>query len=180
MTRQEVGKLVAVCIATWPNHPVDNVAALVSAWELALGDVPYEVGNAALATYLREGTFFPAPAEIRTLAVEAVAGLPDAGDAWRLVLDRMKATYPGIPASPWDAPEPVRKTVDAMGGMEPLRRSENPGADHARFAKTYAVYRQRAAREADLPALWAGRQEATFGDRIARRLLNGADVVEVG
>lgn len=164
MNRQDVGKLVAVCIAMWPNHPADNIDVLVTGWEMALGDVPYDVAHQALAVYLREGRFFPAPSEIRKLAVDAITELPSGGDAWRMVLARMRATYPGHPAPSWEAPKPVKDAVQAMGGMHVLRMSEMPGADEARFLAIYASYREREARDADLPAIWTAKGRAAIAD----------------
>lgn len=68
MTNQEAGKLVAICLAMWPNHPVTDPLALVKGWELGLAGVPYADAERALQDYLAEGRFFPTPAEIRMLA----------------------------------------------------------------------------------------------------------------
>ena len=156
MTRDETARLVAICLATWTTHPVANVDALVTAWELALGDVPYPAAEAALGTYLREGRFFPAPTEIRALVLDATGAFPSGGDAWRMVLRRIRGTYPGQPAPPWEVPPAVKETVDQMGGIHALRMSEHPGADEARFLKLYEQNRLQTAREADVAAVLEG------------------------
>ena len=183
MTREEAGRLVAVFKAAWPNHPVPNAEALVTAWEIALADVPYGMAQQAAAMYLREGRFFPAPAEIRTLVIDRLGILPDGGEAWRMVLDRMRSTYPGREAAPWAIPEAVRLAVEAVGGLHTLRMSDEPGADQARFLKVYGTYRQRAARELDVALLITGgertaiRGEAmTVEERTAFRDLSGKEV----
>lgn len=164
MNREEAGRLVAVCVATWSSHPVGDPAALVTAWEMALADVPYPLGQRALGLYLREGRFFPAPAEVRALVVDQLGVIPEEGEAWRMVVARMRTTYPGIPAAPWAAPEPVRLAVEAMGGMHVLRLSDDPGDDQKRFFRVYRTYRQRAARELDVAALTAGGGEKALPD----------------
>lgn len=152
MNRQEIGRLVAVCFTSYPNHSAtpDDVA---TAWEFALADVPYEASAAAIKAHLQESPFFPSPSEIYQRALDMTGALPSAGDAWGIVQARISSTYPGQEATEWDAPHPVREAARAMGGINTLRMSENPMADRAHFIKFYEQYRQRAARAVDIAAL---------------------------
>lgn len=152
MNRQEIGRLVAVCFTSYPNHSA-TAADVATAWEFALADVPYEAAAAAIKTHLKESPFFPSPSEIYQRVLDQTGALPNAGDAWGLVQARIASTYPGLPATDWDAPYPVREAARAMGGIHTLRMSDNPMADRAHFIKFYEQYRQRAAREVDIAVL---------------------------
>ena len=151
MTLNEISKLQAVIMVTWPNHRVDNPEAAINAWEMVLGEVPYPIVSQALTQYIREGhDFAPNAGQLYQIVLDMTDALPDAGDAWTLVQLRIRQTYPGHEAPEWDAPFPVRQATRAMGGVHVLRMSENPMADRAHFIKIYNQYRTRAAREVNI------------------------------
>jgi len=178
MTREEIGKIIAVLMAAYPSHPVPNPDMLVTVWEMTMGDMPYRHVQAAVAHYLQQGgdssyRGWPDISTIRRIISDAVLQLPDAAEAWRLVLERMHATYPGHPASDWDIPTALRRSVEAIGGIHALRMSENLGADQRRFVEVYRQYAERAIREADLPALAAAMDDRALGDRVPQLSTNG-------
>lgn len=92
MEHKEAAKLVAVCLAMWPNHPVANLDGLIAGWEMALADLDYRDCEAALRDYLQTGTFFPAPAEIR---------------------QRVKATQPALDGRAYKRFEQLRRSLQA-------------------------------------------------------------------
>lgn len=169
MTKNEMSRLIAVLQAQYPHHDVADGEALLLGWQMALGDVPYEAATEAVVAWLRSGErFFPSAGQLRQLVIDDTGALPSGPDAWAMVLARMKSTYPGHPAPPWDAPECVRQAVKAMGGMDVLRHSEEPGIDRTQFLKIYETYRARATRSLDLGALGDGRA-------VVEALPNGRD-----
>ena len=66
--------------AAWPNHfdPKKGIdfGAAVQAYHVALADLPYGAAAAAAGRAIREGKFFPTPAELRA------AVLADRAGAW--------------------------------------------------------------------------------------------------
>lgn len=151
MTPEEISRLIAVIMHTWPNHRIDDPEVAIHAWSMVLAEVPYPVASEALAQYMREGhEFAPNAGLLYQIVLDMTDALPNAGDAWTLVQLRIKATYPGHTAPEWDAPFPVRQATQAMGGVHVLRMSENPMADRAHFIKLYSEYRKRAAREVNI------------------------------
>ncbi len=152
MNRQEIGRLVAVCLTSYPNHSA-SADDVITAWEFALAELPYDAAAAAIKVHMKESPFFPAPSEIYQRVIDQTGALPSGGDAWGMVQARLSAAYLGYPASTWDAPYPVRQAVTAMGGMHQLRMSENPMADRAHFIRFYEDIRKQAARNVDIAAL---------------------------
>ena len=71
MTEQEVARIVAVLQATWPNHPIPNIDAMLTAWAIGLRGVGYELAMAAVEEWIQTGRFFPSPGEIRSLVPSA-------------------------------------------------------------------------------------------------------------
>ena len=151
MTRHEINQLLTLLIATYPNHPVPDPDALVLSWEIGVGDLPYGAVKEAVVAWVRSSErFFPTSGQIRQLVIDDTGVLPSGPDAWAMIQERMKATYPGHPAPPWDAPECVRLALKARGGMEIVRHSEEPQILRAQFLKTYEIYRQRATQTIDV------------------------------
>ncbi len=151
MTPEEISRLIAVIMHTWPNHRIDDPEVAIHAWSMVLAEVPYPVASEALAQYMREGhEFAPNAGLLYQIVLDMTDALPNAGDAWTLVQIRIGQTYPGHPAPDWDAPWPVRQATKAMGGVHVLRMSENPMADRAHFIRLYGEYRKRAAREVNI------------------------------
>lgn len=158
MNISECSKIIAVLSAHAPNHPVSD--ATVTAWSMAMDDVPYDAAQWAVREWLRHRKWFPFPSEIRDMLTEQLSGLPSVEDAWRLVLGRMRSTYPGHEAPAWHMPVEVRRAVEAMGGVHVLRMSQAPGIDAKRFAEIYGQYRERSLRETCIPDLWRRRLAA--------------------
>lgn len=169
MNRAEISRLIKLLQSEYPNHPIPDVEMLIQSWELQIGAAPFEAGVNAVMRWIASGErFFPTSGHIRQLLGGEIGGVPDGPEGWVMVLDRMKATYPGHPAPPWDVPECVKQAVKAMGGMDVLRHSENPGMDRTQFLKIYETYRNRAVASLDLGALGDGRA-------VVEALPNGRD-----
>lgn len=147
MTRDEVAKLLAILHVAWPNVPSGDAAAQVSAYHLALADVPYVAGEAAVVAWLRTGRFFPAPAELRELAAEALGLAPGVDQAWSEVAAAIRAV--GSYGQPRFS-HPLIAGVVCRIGWRALCTSENPGADREHFCRLYQAHRSRFLREAHL------------------------------
>lgn len=158
MTKQQMTQLIEMLQAEYPSHRIDNPESLLFSWAMQMADVPFEAGAMAAAAWIRSGErFFPTSGQLFQLVATESGAVPSMPNAWEMVLCRMRTTYPGFSAPPWDAPPSVKEALKAMGGMHVVRVSENIGVERSQFAKMYEVYRQRAVRSADL-------SEATIGD----------------
>lgn len=157
MNRHETGRVIAMLQAEYSAHRVPDPEALLFSWGMNLGAVPFEAAAAAAAAWVRSGErFFPTSGQLLQLVATESGAVPSAADAFALVLDRMRSTYPGRPAAPWDAPDATRHALKAIGGMASVRASDDLAVTQAMFAKAYEVYRQRAVRSADLSeASWS-------------------------
>lgn len=156
MTVQEAAALVALVKARYPQFPVADAEAAARAWQMTLRDVPYEACELVLGEWFRTQRYWPDPAELRNRVLAALAEVPDAADAWLLVLTHMRANGP-LSGVRFDAPEAVRRAVEAIGGMHRLRASERPEDDRRAFMDAYAVYARRMAATADVAALLSER-----------------------
>lgn len=146
-----MARLIDMLQAEYPAHRIDDMDSLLFSWSMQMGDVPFEAGAMAAAAWIRSGErFFPTSGQLFQLVATESGTVPSLADAWEMAMARMKDTYPGFPAPPWEAPEPVRQAVKTMGGINVLRMSENIAIERAQFGKLYEVYRQRAVRSADL------------------------------
>jgi hypothetical protein len=154
MTREETARVLAVMMAKWPNHPIPNPEATAAAYHLALEDVPYDAAMAAAAAWMKRSRFFPAACELRELAVTAQWDLPSASEAWAEV--RRGLSHGGVYREPEWSCLPLQQTIRAIGWRVICTSPEGDGDMAERFSLTYRTYRDRAIREADIPALWAG------------------------
>ena len=71
MTRDEIIKLLAIVFATYPHAKIKDPSALVSAWEMTLGDFSAESVYKATRYHLETNKFFPSPSDIRDNIVRA-------------------------------------------------------------------------------------------------------------
>lgn len=151
MTREECARVIAVLRSVYPDQVIADVQALVAAWEMALGDVPYEAVNAALTRYVRTAKWMPKPSEIRQLVAEAGGVVPDEGTAWEMVLRHMRE-HGYLNPPPFAGPAAVADAVRAIGGWRQLRTSTDSESDRTAFCRAYATTRARALADLDLGA----------------------------
>ena len=71
MTRDEIVSLLEIVITAYPNAKVKDAGAMVSAWEMCLGDFSAESVYKAARLHMNTNRFFPTPADIRSNIVRA-------------------------------------------------------------------------------------------------------------
>ena len=71
MTREETIKLLSIVSSTYPHEKIKDPSALVSAWEMTLGDFSAETVYKATRYHLETNKFFPSPSDIRDNIVRA-------------------------------------------------------------------------------------------------------------
>lgn len=152
MNKSECGKIIAI-LQTNDRKGVVTPATIES-WAWVMDDIPFEAAKFAAEEWLRNHNWFPFPAEFREILANRLTGLPPVDEAWSVVMDRMRSTYPGQSSAPWTAPDAIQKTVKAMGGMGVLRMSSKPGLDALKFAEIYGRLRDRELREMDIRVAW--------------------------
>lgn len=166
MTTEETGQLLAVFKAMYPTHPVPNPEAMVTAYQMALDDLPAEAVTVAAREWMRTGVFFPKPAELRSIIAERGLSLPSPEEAWSEVMSQIRAV--GSYGNPSWSCLAVRQAVDALGWRN-ICASEEIGIERAHFYRTYQAYRERTLRDTDLAALWSGGGQRTAIEAEAKR-----------
>ena len=150
MDRKEVSLLLGVLRATWPDRTVD--ADTVTAYEMAWCDLPFEVVKRAVAEHLRVGKFFPAPSEIRALALRRETGTPPAEIAWDEV--RRQIANVGMYGNPAWSTRTLEDTVRAIGWRAICVCEEDDlGTLRAQFRNTYERYAQETVAGDAVPVL---------------------------
>lgn len=71
MTREEIVSLLEIVITAYPNAKIKDAGAMVSAWEMCLGDFSAESVYKAARLHMNNNRFFPTPADIRSNIVRA-------------------------------------------------------------------------------------------------------------
>ena len=71
MTREEIIKLLSIVASNYPHAKIKDPSALVSAWEMTLGDFSAESVYKATRYHLETNKFFPSPSDIRDNIVRA-------------------------------------------------------------------------------------------------------------
>lgn len=171
MNESEAAKVVAILHAHDPKHPTTD--ATVTAWAMAMDDVPYPAAMIAVRAWMKHHKWFPFPSELRGMLAEQLTGLPTTDVAWGLVQQRMRQTYPGQSAPPWDVHGAIIEATQRIGGVNALRMSNSPLKDQDRFTEIYNAIRERVLQEADIPGLWMQLQSAN-------RLVAAADSGALG
>jgi hypothetical protein len=143
MTRQEAARVLAVIQSRYPQANFGRPETAAEAWAMTLDDVPYGSVMTALGSWFKANRWPPDPSELRGLVLAEANAVPDAADAWEMVLRHMRENG-RIGGFPFAGPEPVRQAVEAIGGWHVLRMSEFPGKDRESFERVYPTYAKRA------------------------------------
>jgi hypothetical protein len=142
-TLKELAKVMGGLAILYPRFELKKET--IVAYHRILGDLPYEMLNAASLEIGRANTFFPSAAELRKAAmalVERADGVPSAQDAWGEVC-RSFGSHGFYRGAPEWSHALVGKAVAAIGGYAELCHSDNPIADRARFIEAYNAYLAR-------------------------------------
>lgn len=145
MKTEEVGALVALATANFPNMQEKDMGPTVALWSEILSDIPFDLAKAALIKVLVTAKFWPTVAEIREAATQLAnpqALLP--AEAWGLVTQaNSKYGYYRASEGMESLPTMVQEVVRALGGFRTICMSENPDITRAHFLKMYEQYANR-------------------------------------
>lgn len=181
MNRSEIATAIGIVKARYPRSTwgPDDVLT-VEAWHMSLGDLPADAVKRALAALFHESEFAPDPVDVRRWLLADTGLAPEPGDAWRMVQRAIRAYYPGQGCDV-ALPEPVKRAVQASGGLHTLKQSDEPSRDRDAFLRAYAAYRKRALAVVGL-GLPAIAETASSGRRPSKsgRMPSKAPVLERG
>lgn len=167
MTHEETLKIMALLTAAYPQANIEEET--IQIYIKFLLDLPCEAGQAAALELIASSRWFPAVAELRQAAVEAMPEnqIPGPGEAWGEVVGQLRAVgWYGRPSFSHPA---ITKAVKAMGWRE-LCMSENVVADRAHFLRIYENYQERAKKE-----LWQLPEVQQLRAKLTRELPSGQE-----
>jgi hypothetical protein len=142
MTIAETARLIAILKMAWPAHPIEAEQG-AAVYHRALADIPFELAERAVDEWLRTGKFFPAPSEIRELALRAGVGLPAAEIAWQEAQRVVGGYRPGDPAPLWSS-RVLEEAVNAVGWSAiKACEADQLGTLRAQFRDTYNALLKR-------------------------------------
>lgn len=178
MTEQETLKLIGLAMMCYPkwleNATKETLEPMKATWHRMLGDLEFEVAEAALAKHVGLSKFPPTIHEIREAAASLLpTSIPDAEEAWGEVWKAIsKYGYTRPPESlkspdptqtfvvfsdPWDFSHPViGQAAKAMWGSWTAAcrecETETAGVQRGQFMRVYATVTRRQREAKLLPA----------------------------
>ena len=153
MTKKEVGKLIALAVANFPNMQDKDLSMTAVLWEEMFADMPYELTKNALIKVLVTAKFWPSVAEIREAALALQN--PDMitpAEAWsqaNAALDRYG--YYRADEGMRSLPPAIQKTLRALGGFSEVCITENIDTVRAQFMRMYEQFAKTEREYAVLP-----------------------------
>ena len=158
-------KICALLQAAWPNYAWRKESA--NAYLLGLGDLPYDLVEQAVGIAIRTRTFCPVPAELRSIALEAVtAHVPTVDQAWSEVSQQLVRVWPH--QTPEFSHPLIAQAVRIIGWRQ-ISESEKPGVERAHFFEIYDALRKREVHQITLDPLGAGGPEVKQIDAYRER-----------
>ncbi len=140
MTEQGIAQVLTLLKAAWPDKTIE--AETVTAFAAGLGDLPPQAVFNAAKRAVRTATFFPAVAEVRSLALDEALGIGPPEVAWEEVRQQLKCVgrY-GIP----EFTNPVTAhAVTSLGWVTICDWDiDTIGVLRSQFSKAYEAYRQQ-------------------------------------
>lgn len=153
MRKTKIIKLISLCSANYRNWPEeDKEEATIELWESMLGDLSFEVGQAAVKAHMSKSVFPPTIADIRDAAA-MITSPPqmDAIVAWDLIGQAIRkyGFYRGDEAMA-SLPHPVADMARRFTWRE-LCLSENIDTLRAQFRMAWDAQNKRQQQERILP-----------------------------
>ena len=151
MTKGEIGKLVTLATANFPNLQEKDMRPTMALWEKMLSDLPYELAEIALIKVLSTGRFFPTVAELREAAAQiSQPRIMEASEAWGQVMEGLRkfGLYQACEAMEWFSSD-VEIMVRRFGWYE-LCHADNVDVIRGQFMRAWDAH---AKGQKDLAAL---------------------------
>lgn len=152
MNQHETTQLLAVLQSRYPQMKTGDPVAMVTAWHMTLEDVPYSACTLAVRKWFKQSKWAPDPAELRQTVLAQLDALPEASEAWELVVRHIRQNGL-IGGKQFDGPAVISETVRAIGGWYHVRMSTDPNADREAFLRAYATYAKRTMGEVNIAEL---------------------------
>lgn len=154
MTKQQIGKLIALTVSNFPHMQDKDLSMTAVLWEEMFADMPYELTKNALIKVLVTAKFWPTVAEIReaALALQNPNSITPA-EAWsqaNAALD--KYGYYGAVEGMKSLPPSIQKTLRACGGWAAVCTTENIDTIRAQFMRMFADFAKTEKEYEILPA----------------------------
>lgn len=152
MTKKEFALLASALKTFYPREQLLPNTQAMELWFNMLGDIPYQVAEAALQKWVATNKFSPTIADFRELSTSIQHGdLPDWGDAWQNVREAVQRYG-------WYRQEEAMASLDDLTrecvrriGFERICHSEEPALERANFRMVYETMVQRRKTQEQLP-----------------------------
>lgn len=152
MTKKEFALLVSAIKTFYPREQLLPNTQSMELWFNMLGDIPYNVAEAALQKWVATNKFSPTIADIREIASSIQHGdLPEWGDAWQNVREAVQRYG-------WYRQEEAMASLDDLTrecvkriGFERLCHSEEPEMERANFRMVFETLAKRRKTQEQLP-----------------------------
>lgn len=153
MTKAEAGELLEILVMAFQERRIENPEMAVTAYWMALDDVPFDLGQMAARHLIRTSKWFPKPAEIRGAALDLALPLPSPDEAWAEVMVQVRTR--GHNHTPEFSSQVIADAVARIGWRN-ICATEEPERMGQRFTGLYASLRRREVETAKPDALWDG------------------------
>lgn len=152
MTKKEFALLTSVIKTFYPREQLLPNTQAMELWFNMLGDIPYQVAEAALQKWVATNKFSPTIADLREISTSIQHGdLPDWGDAWQNVREAVQRYG-------WYRQEEAMASLDEITrecvkriGFERLCHSEEPEMERANFRMVFETLAKRRKMQEQLP-----------------------------
>lgn len=152
MTKKEFALLASAIKTFYPREQLLPNTQAMELWFQMLGDIPYNVAEAALQKWVATNKFSPTIADIREIASRIQHGdLPEWGDAWENVREAVQRYG-------WYRQEEAMASLDELTrecvkriGFERLCHSEEPEMERVNFRMVFETLAKRRKTQEQLP-----------------------------
>ena len=157
MTYQETAKIISMIKVYFPQSFKDaDPASVVSAWTMALSDVPYTAVEAGLMCFVRTDTkgFPPSPGQLIDQIQKATSSEMTPGEAWTLYVKAVRNGTYGAEEEFAKLPKEIQRTIGSPSALREAATSPdlNHDVEKALFERKYTAEMNRAKDAAKIPA----------------------------
>ena len=144
MNRKDTLMMLTNLLSMYPNHTLNDYAT--ERWVEAMRDVPAQAAYTVVERWIDTEKWFPTVAEFKERMHDAASPLPSPDEAWELVLERVRSTYPGVPAPAWQTHLEIKEALNDIGKIWAVRTAEGDTLERkrAQFVRAYTRRRDAA------------------------------------
>lgn len=172
MTRKEFAICAMALKTYYPREKILENKQATELWYKKLNDIPYDIMEAAIDSWVSTNKWSPTIADLREKAAEIQNGyIPDWSEGWKNVLLAIRRYGSYEPEKAIESLDSISRECVKRIGYREICLSEKIAVERANFRDIYEILAKRKKQDAQIPA-----KTIEYEEREALEMMEGTSV----